>query len=552
MNQNELSALLRRLLAERIETEWLEFKSHACESQQLGEYISALANSACIHGKPRGYLLFGVDNNTHTVVGTTFNPQKEKGKGNQHLPIWLAQGLKPNPDFEYYEFYVEGNRIVLYEIFPAKDQPVKFFGTAYVRVGSAKTELVKHPEKERIIWQRHIDWSAQVCERASLSDLNKEAIIKARQEYKAKFSAKTQEIDSWNDITFLNKTGLAIQGAITQAAIILLGQPESGTLLSPAVARISWVLKDDHNQEKDYEHFDPPFILNVDHVLARIRNLNVRQLPRGTMFPIELKQYEPWVLREALHNCIAHQDYNIGGRINLTEMPDQLILSNVGSFLPGSVETVIQRDAPMEIYRNRTLAQAMVNLNMIDAQGGGIKRMYQTQRNRFFPLPDYDLTRPDRVVVYIHGQVMDEKYTRLLMERTDLDLLTIILLDSVQKHRSITRDQHRRLKKQGVVEGRYPNIYVSAKIAAATDERAKHIRNRGLDRQYYKGLIRELIYQHGPVNRNEIDRLLLDKLPEILTTEQKTVLIHNLLTNLRKSGVIKNVGSKRFSKWAPT
>jgi ATP-dependent DNA helicase RecG len=549
MIQSELPALLKRLLSEKTETEWLEFKSQSCESQQLGEYLSALANSACIHGKPRGYLLFGVDNTTRKVVGTNFNPQNEKGKGNQDLPIWLTQGLKPNPGFEYYELLVEGKRIIIYEIFPAKEQPVKFYGKAYVRVGSAKTELGKHPEKERIIWLRQIDWSAQVCERASLSDLDVDALKKARQEYKAKFPAKIKDIDSWNDLTFLNKTGLAIQGAITQAAIILLGKPASGALLNPAVARISWVLKNEHNQEKDYEHFDPPLIINVDNVLTRIRNLNVRQLPRGTMFPIELRQYEPWVLREALHNCIAHQDYTLGGRINLTEMPNQLILSNVGSFLPGTVETVIQRDAPMEIYRNRTLAQAMVNLNMIDAQGGGIKRMYQTQRNRFFPLPDYDLNKSDRVVVYIHGQILDEKYTRLLMERTDLDLWTIIQLDSVQKHRPITRDQHQQLKKLGVVEGRYPNLYVSAKIAAATDERAKHIRNRGLDRNYYMGLIRELIHQHGPVKRNEIDRLLLDKLPEILSFEQKTVLIHNLLTNLRKGGIIKNVGSKRYPKW---
>ena len=143
------------------------------------------------------------------------------------------------------------------------------------------------------------------------------------------------------------------------------------------MARITWILKDERNQEKDYEHFDPPFILNVDRVLAKIGNLTIRQLPSGTLFPVEIGQYDPWVLREAIHNSIAHQDYSLNGRINLVEMPDRLIITNVGSFLPGNIENVIQQDSPLEVYRNPSLARAMVNLNMIDTQGGGIKRCFR-------------------------------------------------------------------------------------------------------------------------------------------------------------------------------
>ena len=147
-----------------------------------------------------------------------------------------------------------------------------------------------------------------------------------------KTPAKKAEVDSWDDITFLNKTGLAVHGTITNSAVLMLGKPESSTLLSPAVARITWILGDERNQEKDYEHFDPLSSLNVDRVLARIRNLTIRQLPGGTLFPIEITQYEPWVLREAIHNCIAHQDYILAGSVNLVEMPDRLMLTNVGSF----------------------------------------------------------------------------------------------------------------------------------------------------------------------------------------------------------------------------
>lgn len=548
MNTAELHALLDRLCAEPREAEWLEFKANRYEPQALGEYLSALANSACLLGKPRGYLVFGVEDETHAVVGTSFDPAAEKGKGNQPLPLWLSLGLQPNVGFEIHPFEYRGKRVVLFEIHPAFDRPVKFYGTAYIRDGSSKTELAKYPEKERQIWQRRVDWSAQVCAQATFKDLDPEAIAKARHEYKTKFPAKVAEVDGWDNETFLNKAKVTIRVGITNAALLLLGKPESSTLLSPAVARFTWILKNERNEELDYQHFEPPFIMNVDKVLSRIRNLTVRELPSGTLFPIELTQYDPWVIREALHNCIAHQDYGLRGRINVVETPDALILSNVGGFLPGSVETVIRQDAPSELYRNPFLAEAMVNLNMIDTQGGGIKRMFQTQRRRFFPLPDYDLSLPERVVVTIRGRILDERYTRVLMERTDLDLGTIMLLDKVQKRFPITREEHQQLKKAGLVEGRYPNLVVSAKVAAITGEKARHIRERGFDNRYYRDMILDLVRKHQPISREDIDRLLLDKLPEVLNREQKLAKIHNLISTLTGKQ-IRNIGNRRFPQW---
>jgi ATP-dependent DNA helicase RecG len=550
MNTAELHALLDRLRAEPHETEWLEFKANRYDAQELGEYLSALANSAGLLGKPRGYLVFGVADGTHNVVGTTFDPAAEKGKGNQPLPLWLSLGLQPNVGFEIHTFNYQERRIVLFEVHPAFDRPVKFYGTAYVRDGSCKTELAKYSEKERRIWQLRTDWSAQICAQATLEDLDEAAIAKARHEYKTKFPPKIAEVDVWDDATFLNKAKVTIRGHITNAALLLLGKPESSTLLTPSVVRISWILKNERNEELDYEHFGPPFLSNVDKVLARIRNLNVRELPSGTLFPIELTQYDPWVIREALHNCIAHQDYGLRGRINVIETPDSLLLSNVGGFLPGSVESVIHQDAPSELYRNPFLAEAMVNLNLIDTQGGGIKRMFLTQRRRFFPMPDYDLSQPERVAVTIRGRILDERYTRLLMVNTDLDLGTIILLDRVQKRQRISPDEHRRLKTAKLVEGRYPNLLVAAQVAAATGEKARHIRERGFDNRYYRDLILDLIGEHQPVSREDIDNLLLDKLPEVLTLEQKLKKIHNLLFDLSgKQGRIRNDGSRRHPKW---
>lgn len=548
MNTADLIALLDRLRAEPRETEWLEFKANRHEPQALGEYLSALANSACLLGMPRGYLVFGIEDGSHAVVGTTFDPLAEKGKGEQLLPLWLSLGLQPNVGFEIYPFIYHGQRVVLFEVHPAFDRPVKFYGTAYVRDGTSKTELAKYPEKERAIWNRRVDWSAQVCEQAELDDLAPEAIAKARQEYATKFPGQTAELAGWDDATFLNKARLTIRGAVTNAALLLLGRPEASALLAPAVARISWMLKNERNEELDYEHFGPPFLLNVDKVLARIRNLTVRELPDGTLFPVELTQYDPWVIREALHNCIAHQDYGLRGRIQVVETPDSLLLTNVGGFLPGRVEKVIEQDAPLEIYRNPFLAEAMVNLNMIDTQGGGIKRMFLKQRQRFFPMPDYDLSQPERVMVTLRGRILDERYTRLLMAQTDLDLATIILLDRVQKGQRIGADEVKRLKAAKLVEGRYPNLIVAGRVAAVTGEKAQHIRYRGFDSRYYRDMIVALVREHQPVSREDIDRLLLDKLPEVLTHEQKLSKVHNLISSL-SGKVIRNIGIRQASRW---
>jgi len=549
MNAQELTALLERLRREPHETEWLEFKESDYEPQVLGEYLSALANAACLAGKPQGYLVFGIQDQTHAVAGTRFDPYAVKAKGNQDLLLWLAMGLQPNVGFEVHILDHPKGKVVFFEVGPAWDRPVRFYGTAFIRVGTCKTELHKHPEKERAIWTRRTDWSGQVCEGATLADLDTAAMVKAREQFRIKHPKQAAEVEGWDDAAFLNKARLTVRGAVTNAALLLLGKPESATLLSPAVARISWILKDAQNRELDYEHFGPPFLLQVDRVLDRIRNLNVRALPNGTLFPQEITQYDPWVIREALHNAIAHQDYGLRGRVNVVETTSSVLLTNVGSFLPGDVDKVIRQDAPLEIYRNPFLAEAMVNLNMIDTQGGGIKRMFQKQRQRFFPMPDYNLSESDRVQVSIPGNILDEQYSRLLMERADLDLWQVILLDRVQKRLRISHEAHRLLKSAGLVEGRYPNLLIAAKVAKLTGQKARHIRERGFNKHYYLDAIEALIREHQPIPRLEIDRLLMDKLPEVLSEKQKKAKIHNLMAELSRKGKIENRGSRGHPSW---
>jgi len=549
VTERERIALIDRLRALPTETEWFELKRNRYEPQQLGEYLSALANAACLAGQPRGYLVFGIDDATHEVVGTDFDPYATKAKGNQDLLPWLAAGLRPNTGFEPHVVAHPGGRVVLFEVGPANGEPVGFYGTPYIRVGASKTELGKHPEKARALWTRGSDWSAQVSAAASLADLDPDAIAKAREQFVVKHPGQAATAAVWDDTTFLNKARVLKRGAVTNTALLLLGRPESATLLSPAIAKISWILKDASNRELDYEHFGPPFLLVGDRLLKRIRNLIVRALPSGTLFPQEIAQYDPWVIREALHNAIAHQDYRRHGRIVVVEFPDRVLVTNVGDFLPGDVETVIRQDAPQALYRNPFLADAMVELNLIDTQGGGIKRMFETQRRRGFPLPDYDLSKAGQVAVNLSGRILDERYTRLLMERTDLDLGQVMLLDRVQKGQLVDRDEHRRLKSAGLVEGRYPNLIVASAVARAAGEAGRHIRERGFDKRYYLDLILALVREHQPVDRKDVDQLLLTKLPDRLSQEQKLRRVHNLLQELRRSGLIDNRGSRSKPQW---
>ncbi|MBU2575382.1 MAG: putative DNA binding domain-containing protein [Elusimicrobia bacterium] len=550
MTEKEITDRLPELLSLPKETEWVEFKRNNCKSSDIGEYISALSNSACLHKKDKAFLIFGVEDGPHKVVGTDFNPKTEK-KGNEELENWLTYLLDPRIDFKIFMFPFQDKPVVVFSIDPAENRPVKFYGIAYIRVGSYKKKLSDHPEKERKIWRNKPanDWSAEMCEDATINDLDPQAVTKARIEY-AKRKKASAEIGNWDTATFLNKAKLAVGGKITRAAILLLGKPEAAHFLSPAIGQISWFLQDAQNNPKDYEHFGPPFILTVDAVLAKIRNLKVRFLPLQTLFPIETLQYEPAVIREALHNCIAHQNYELNSRIQVIERPDELVFDNAGNFIPGSVEAVIEQDAPPRRYRNPFLAQAMVNLGMIETEGGGIKEMFKIQRERFFPLPTYQLEKTDEVLVRIPGKLIDENYTKLLISKADLDLRTVMLLDKVQKKKRIHKQEHLLLKKLGLVEGRYPTLFVSPGIAALSGEKAAYIKNRPFNQGYYKVLIISFINQYGHASRADVDKLLMEKLPDIMTPEQKKTKVSNLLNEMaNKDKIILNSASCRKPKW---
>jgi ATP-dependent DNA helicase RecG len=482
------------------------------------------------------------------IVGSNYRPNRPQLDS---LKEEIANLTNNRLTFEeIHEVVRPEGRVVMFQIPPAlRGVPTAWKGHYYGRDNEALVPLSIH-EFEQIRKQATAeDWSAQVCTGATLNELDPNAIAFARQEYKKKHPALAAEADGWDDTTFLNKAKVCINGQITRTAIILLGKNESEHFLSPGIARISWVLRDEHGVEKDYQHFGPPLILAVDQVFAKIRNLTYRYLPDASLFPTEITQYDPWVIRETLHNCIAHEDYAKGGKINVVETPTSLLFTNVGMFLPGTVEEVIVRDAPPEVYPNRFLAEAMVNLNMIDTIGSGIKRMFTRQRQRNFPMPDYDLSEQERVKVRVIGEVIDHKYTRMLMAKTDLGLLDVIALDKVQKGKPISEDEFRSLKAKKLIEGRRPNLIVSAEIAAATETVVDYLKKRGIDKAYGQKMVVELLEKQGQATRQDIDKLLIDKLSDALDEAQKRNFITNLLQELRRNQVVEVHGKGTGAIW---
>jgi len=552
MTDKELSEILDNLRWLPAETEVVEFKEakEDFHFDRIGKYFSALSNEANLKGKPHAWLVFGVENKHFKIVGSRYRSNR---KDLDSLKGEIANKTTNRITFiEIHEIATADGRVVMFQIPAApKGLPVAYEGHYYGRDGEELSPL-NLEEIERICSQGSTeDWSNATVDGASVDDLDEQAIAVARANFKSKFPDKTTEVDSWDTVTFLNKAKLAIKGRITRTAIILLGKEESEHFISPAEAKIRWLLKDSRGNDKDYLIVGCPLLLAVDKIYAKIRNSKYRYLKNGTLFPDEIDQYEPFTIREAINNCIAHQDYSLCGRINVVEMEDQLIFTNLGSFIPGDVERVVRDNAPEEYYRNRFLATAMFNLKMVDTAGGGIRKMFNFQRERFFPLPDYDLSE-NRVKLTITGKVLDIDYARILADNTRLSLEEIMLLDKVQKKIPLSEAAEKHLKTHKLIEGRRPNYFLSRQLSQVTGQKAIYSKYKAFDKAYYLDLIMKAIEEHKYLERKDVDELLWKKLPDWMDDKQKKIKINNLLSELRKNTKIKNSGSDKKPIWEVT
>lgn len=544
----ELSDILRELI-KNAENECVEFKraQNSYDIDKLGKYFSAISNEATLSNKQYGWIVFGIDDKTHKLINTQFYNDDNFNDVKKQI----ADNTTDNISFiEVYSLYIDNNRVIMFQVPAASGVPTRWKGFPYGRNGESLVPLASN-KIEQIKATATYDWSRQIIEGATIDNLDKDAIKLAREQFKIKYKGReiAEEIDDLSDIDFLNKAKVTLDGKITYAAMLLLGKNDDDYLLNGYIARMTWKLYDDFNVI-DYEHFGIPFLINVEKLRAKIRNLRYRYMVNNnSLFPQEVDQYDNYILRELINNCIVHQNYYLRGTINVMEFKDKLIITNEGNFIPQKIENVIKDGFSSPYYRNPFLAAAMVSFNMIDTVGSGIRRIYNIQKEKFFPMPDYDLSEKNRVKVTLYGKIIDENYSKILFEKTNLDIEKVMLLDRVQKSYSITKEQSDYLRKDKLVEGRYPNIYVSSDIAKITDRKEEYFDNKGLDIQYYKDYILSYIEKFDGATREDINKLIYPKLPSNMSDKRKNNRVRYIISLLRKEGKIINKGTKTNSIW---
>lgn len=549
-SEEHLIAKIKQMI-DVFENEIVEFKEAKLNYsfKEIGMYFSALSNEANIRDKKEAWLIFGIDNKKN-IIGTEYR----KNGGLQDLKKEIVNGTNERLTFmEIYEVTIEGKRVVAMQIPPAIcGIPTTWNGAAFAREGEHLSPL-PIDKMDLIRSQIGTDWSKQIVEDASIEDLDEDAIQYARALFIKKqkaFSKSTELLEKMTDVELLNKAGLLIKGKVTNTALILLGKEESGYLFDGFIPRITWTLYNGDGTVKAYEHFDMPLLLAIDKVYAKIRNEKYRYIAgQQTLFPDEVDQYAPDVVKEILNNCIAHSNYLLRGKINVEEFEDRLVFLNEGSFIPETVEKALEEGYKPPYYRNTFLCHAMVNLYMIDTNAMGIPMMYQIQREKCFPLPSYDLSVPNRVKVTLYGKILDRNYTQLLYSNSNLDLQTVFLLDKVQKNERISKAHSDMLKKAGLVEGRYPYIFVSYKVANMVGQKTEYLKNRGLNNDVCKQLIMNALETMGGASASELKAILSGALPAFMDEKQQAKKVSNILQTMKKDGVANVIGTGHAARW---
>jgi len=399
-----ISGLVGELCKLPRETEWVEFKVNQSNPQVIGEYISALANAAALCGKAFAYLVWGVEDESHSIVGTSFSPSATK-KGNEPLETWLLRLLNPRIDFHFYDVMVEGQSIVLLEINRASRRPVTFSGTEYIRVGENKKKLKDFPEKERTLWRifdckpfdaavaaEHVpaDEVLRLLDYPNYFDLLELSLPQNRDGIVAALSdddlIRTCRAGGW-DITNLG----AILFAKRLEAFL--------TLRRKAIRVIQYQGRDRTKTLKEQEGIKG-YASGFEGLLDYINGL----LPANEMIGEALRKtvpmFPPLAVRELVANALIHQDFFATGTGPMVEIfEDRIEFTN-----PGEPLVDIQRfvDSPPK-SRNEALASLMRRLGICEERGSGIDKVVTQVELYQLPAPLFEVP-PDftRVVLFAH------------------------------------------------------------------------------------------------------------------------------------------------------
>ena len=386
-----LTDLVRELCALPHETEWVEFKENYRRPDLVGRYISALANSAALHERPHSYVLWGVRNSTHELVGTDFLPGKSK-KGNELIEPWLGRLLDPHVHFRFEETEVDGLRIVLLRVERATCQPVAFERTEFIRVGSSTRKLRDFPARQRQLWQmllaspfedgvaaehlthqdtlQAIDYPAYFQLLGVPPADGRDAILEAlaREQFIRRNDAGRYDITNLGAILFARR--LAQFPGLKRKAVRLIRYRGSGRM-------------DAEREQEGSKGYASGFHGLVSHVRAWTPSNEVL----GPAFRREVPMFPPVAIRELVANALIHQDFSITGAGPMIEIFDRrLEISNPGEPL---IDTTRFLDSQPQ-SRNERLASIMRRLNICEERGTGIDKVVDAVEAFALPAPVFE------------------------------------------------------------------------------------------------------------------------------------------------------------------
>jgi len=384
MTQEDIADTLALLISNE-EAEWIEFKCNNSRPEAIGEAISAISNASRLHDRETGYIVWGIENDTRKVVGTTFKPRKQRVKS-QELENWIATQLDPRIDFRIHEFVHEGLPVVILSIQPCKDRPVSFRGREYIRVGSYTKPLCDHPEKERLIWTK-----------ASKLPFERELALR--------------RISGKDVLELLDHEGFyRLQSIPTPAPPEILGRFEKEKFVVSGVQG-KWDITNLGaialaNRLSDFDSLERKAVRvvlyrSVDRTETITETVGIKgyasgfaglvkyindKLPRNEQVVEALRRqvrmYPEIAIRELVANAIVHQDFSMRGVSPLVEIfSDRIEITNPGQPLISTLRFI---DEPPQ-SRNEGLARIMRRLNICEERGSGVdKVIFQVE---FYQLP---------------------------------------------------------------------------------------------------------------------------------------------------------------------
>ena len=534
-----MSATLEKLQEwmESKENEHLEFKEakNSYEFEELVKYCVALANEG------GGTIVLGItDRPPRRVVSSQAFDNLERTKAG------LVDRLRLRIDAEALQH--PNGRVVVFEV-PSRPigMPIQYRGAYWMRGGGDLVPMT--PDRlRRIFDEAGPDFSAEICPKATFSDLDPAAIRHLREIWRRKTGNAALEYIS--DTQLLADAELLIDSGVTYAALVLLGTRQAlGRYLAQAEVIFEYRSSEasiPYQQRKEYRQ---GFFLFDDDLWNTVNLRNDVQHYQDGLFIWDIPTFNEVVIRETVLNAISHRDYRLAGSIFVRQFPKKIEIVSPGGFPPGiTPENILWRQLP----RNRRIAEVFAKCGLVERSGQGANQMFELCIKESKPRPDFTGTDEYQVSVTLQGEVQNPRFLKFLEQVGQETLASfttqdLLVLDWVHREEPIPqefRDRLAILRDRAIVEsvghGRGTRYILSRRLYTFIGKKGSYTRRRGLDREANKALLLQHLENFGRAGIKEFEEALPG-----LTRGQ----VHTLLRTLRQEGKIRRLGEKRGSMW---